>query len=66
MNGEDPVKDGEKWVVAVPCPACPDGQVWNSEGPTGRRCPVCKGRAVLGGDEDDATASEQEGPTTPA
>lgn len=28
-----------------PCPACPDGGVWNSDGPTGRLCPVCKGMA---------------------
>ena len=25
-----------------PCPACPDGNRWTSEGPVGR-CPVCKG-----------------------
>jgi hypothetical protein len=30
-----------------PCPACPDGGVWTSEGPTGKLCPVCKGHAVV-------------------
>ena len=31
----------------MPCPACPDGAVWNSEGPTSATCPVCKGHAVV-------------------
>ena len=30
-----------------PCPACPDGNLWNSNGPTGATCPVCKGHAAL-------------------
>jgi len=30
-----------------PCPACPDGSVWNSSGPTSKICPVCKGHAVV-------------------
>ena len=30
-----------------PCPACPDGNVWGSEGPTGRICPVCGGFAEV-------------------
>lgn len=32
---------------ALPCPNCPDGQVWTSNGPTGRTCPTCKGHAVI-------------------
>ena len=30
-----------------PCPACPDGGVWNEDGPTGATCKVCKGHAVV-------------------
>lgn len=30
-----------------PCPACPDGYVWNNDGPTGKCCPVCGGHACL-------------------
>lgn len=35
------------------CPACPDGNVWDSNGPTGKACPVCKGNAFLGEDHED-------------
>lgn len=31
----------------MPCPACPDGYVWTSDGPTGKCCPVCKGYAAV-------------------
>jgi len=30
-----------------PCLACPDGYVWNANGPTAKTCPVCKGHAAL-------------------
>ena len=30
-----------------PCPACPDGNEWGANGPTGRACRVCDGHAVL-------------------
>jgi Zn finger protein HypA/HybF involved in hydrogenase expression len=33
--------------MTIPCPACPDGQVWTMNGPTGRTCPTCKGHAVI-------------------
>ena len=36
-----------------PCPECPDGQVWTSEGPTGRTCPRCKGHAIIWATEVD-------------
>lgn len=36
-----------------PCPSCPDGNEWNSNGPTGRACPTCKGKAYLGSDDDE-------------
>lgn len=29
------------------CPDCPDGNVWNINGPTGATCPTCKGYAVV-------------------
>lgn len=35
------------------CHACPDGQMWSREGPTGRTCPVCKGRAIMDWDDND-------------
>ncbi len=41
-----------------PCPACPDGNEWSTDGPTGRACPVCKGKAYMGEDEDDGLAGE--------
>jgi hypothetical protein len=34
-------------VPFKPCPACPDGNVWTANGPTGATCPVCRGYAVL-------------------
>ena len=34
----------------VPCPACPDGNEWDSNGPTGRACKVCGGHAELNRD----------------
>jgi hypothetical protein len=51
-DAPDPVKWLEKLLCQeedtreTPCPACPDGNRWTSEGPMGR-CPVCKGTAVL-------------------
>ena len=30
-----------------PCPSCPDGQVWNSNGPTGKTCNTCNGHASV-------------------
>ena len=29
------------------CPECPDGGVWNMNGPTGATCPTCKGYAMV-------------------
>lgn len=40
----DIVRDDDE---LIPCPACPDGYVWNSNGPTGATCPRCKGHAVV-------------------
>ena len=31
----------------VACHACPDGNEWDSNGPTGRECKVCHGKAYL-------------------
>lgn len=36
-----------------PCPSCPDGNEWNSNGPTGRTCKTCNGKAYIGDDEDE-------------
>lgn len=33
----------------VACSACPDGYVWTRNGPTGKACPVCKGKAYIEG-----------------
>jgi len=30
-----------------PCPACPDGNEWGANGPTGRACNVCGGKAYI-------------------
>ena len=42
------------------CPACPDGQVWNMDGPTGATCPVCKGYAAVKLNGQPLTKSEWE------
>lgn len=34
-------------IPLAPCMSCPDGYVWNVNGPTGKACPVCKGYARL-------------------
>lgn len=38
----------DEFEELMPCPACPDGYVWNSNGPTRKLCPVCKGLAAVG------------------
>lgn len=30
-----------------PCPDCPDGYVWNTNGQTNKECPTCKGNAFI-------------------
>lgn len=32
------------------CPSCPDGNEWGRNGPTGRACTTCKGKAYIGED----------------
>jgi hypothetical protein len=34
-------------VCLKPCPSCPDGYVWGSDGPTAKTCPRCLGHAVI-------------------
>ena len=34
-------------VQRVKCPDCPDGQLWNSKGPTNEACPTCGGDAFV-------------------
>lgn len=31
----------------IPCPACPDGYVWTTNGQTAAKCKVCNGYAAL-------------------
>ena len=47
--------DAETYDMSAPrtaCPSCPDGNEWSSNGPTGRACQTCGGKAyiVLGGE----------------
>ena len=42
-----------------PCPSCPDGNEWNSNGPTGRACPTCNGKAYIGNEPDDEIVEHQ-------
>ena len=42
------MREAEQRVAThKPCHACPDGQVWNGDGPTGKTCEVCNGHAAL-------------------
>lgn len=29
------------------CPSCPDGYVWDANGPTAKTCPTCGGKAIV-------------------
>jgi len=42
------------------CPNCPDGNLWTSEGPTGKACPTCNGKAYIGEDEDEIDEETEE------
>lgn len=33
--------------MKIPCPSCPDGNEWNRDGPTGRACRTCGGKAYI-------------------
>lgn len=37
----------EPELVRKLCPDCPDGQVWNAQGPTGEICETCGGSAFV-------------------
>lgn len=37
------------------CPVCPDGNEWGANGPTGRACKTCGGKAYVGEDEPSAS-----------
>ena len=41
LNGERDLEE------LAPCPSCPDGNVWNSDGPTTAVCKTCMGYAVV-------------------
>lgn len=34
-------------TMRQPCPSCPDGNEWSVEGPTGRACMTCGGKAYI-------------------
>ena len=48
-----------------PCPSCPDGNEWASNGPTGRVCKICGGFAVTHMDGSTITKHEFNAATTP-
>lgn len=50
----------EEKIPLKPCPSCPDGYVWTSNGQTGKTCPTCKGYAVVHLNGDPLTKQEQE------
>lgn len=40
--------DDETYGLGMrPCPACPDGQTWTRDGPTGATCQICGGYGVV-------------------
>ena len=39
--------------MSQPCPSCPDGNEWDSSGPTGRACRICGGSAVINDEDND-------------
>ena len=41
--------------MSEPCPSCPDGNEWNSNGPTGRACRTCGGTSVINEEDDDGS-----------
>ncbi len=41
-----------------PCPDCPDGYLWNSNGQTAKACPTCGGKAYLPCEEDEPLAPQ--------
>ena len=41
-----------------PCPSCPDGNEWASNGPNGRACRTCGGFAVMHLDGSQITKQE--------
>ena len=43
--GDFAVRDPD--LRRVPCPECPDGQVWDKNGPTNEVCPRCLGEAFI-------------------
>ena len=49
-------------IKPAPCPACPDGNEWDCNSPTGRVCRVCGGHAVLNldGSRVDPTTADDE------
>ena len=44
-----------------PCPSCQDGNEWNSNGPTGRACQTCHGKAYIVGAREEDIGFDEEG-----
>ena len=47
-----------KQTMKIPCPQCPDGNVWTSNGPTCKVCPRCNGLAYITLGESDEESDE--------
>ena len=46
-------------IIRRQCPSCPDGNEWGIDGPTGRACPVCGGKAYIVDDPNDDAEEER-------
>ena len=47
-------------TVYRPCPSCPDGYVWDRNGPTRKTCPVCKGHGYLPNEDVPEEPADQD------
>lgn len=45
--GEFAFVESASEVKMMQCPDCPDGYVWNANGPTSKECKTCKGTAMV-------------------
>lgn len=46
-NIDPALREAIKPLVKVPCGFCPDGYVWNEDGPTDKECFNCRGKAYI-------------------
>lgn len=53
VQSDDDTYDMED-EMRLSCPSCPDGNEWSSNGPTGRACKTCGGKAyIVPGEKDE-------------